>query len=450
MVRTNANIAEKLLELSKKYGSENADVIISKGKSTSIEVREGELEQVEGSEGLSISLRVINDQKSSIVSCSDANQESLDQLARKANEIANESIPNQYVGLAENKDLAIKSLIPAIDLSEPQDLFLKDPNKLTSMALEAENAALKSDGISKTDGSSASASQSEFFLATSNGFSNGYNKSSYAIVSSAISGHESKMERDYAFEQRVYLEDLPQPETVGILAAKRATMMQGAKKPITGNYPVIFNERISGSLVGHILAAINGEAISRGTSWLLNSINSRIVPENVSLIEDPHLPRLSGSRPFDAEGLLTKKKSFIENGILMGWVLDLKTSRQLGLNSSANASRSAASPPSPSTGNVELTGGKKTLTNLLEEAGEGLMVCSLIGSSINSNNGDYSRGATGFWFKNGEIVYPVNECTIAGNLKEMLKDLVLANDTKPHLSRRVPSILINNMTIAGN
>ena len=158
MVRTNANIAEKLLELSKKYGSENADVIISKGKSTSIEVREGELEQVEGSEGLSISLRVINDQKSSIVSCSDANQESLDQLARKANEIANESIPNQYVGLAENKDLAIKSLIPAIDLSEPEDLFLKDPNKLTSMALEAENAALKSDGISKTDGSSASAS----------------------------------------------------------------------------------------------------------------------------------------------------------------------------------------------------------------------------------------------------------------------------------------------------
>ena len=450
MAEINASIAEKLLDLSKQYGSENADVLISRGKSSSMEVREGELEQAEGSEGLSISLRVINYQKSSLVSCSDSSKESLEQLAQRANEIANESIPNPFLGLAENNDLAQKSLIPTIDISEPEDLFLKDPNKLKSMALEADKAALNTLGISKTDGSSASASQSEFFLATSNGFSNGYNKSSYAIVSSAISMHESKMERDYAFEQRIYLEDLPQPETVGILAAERAKLMRGAKKPRTGTYPVIFNERVSGSLVGHILAAINGEAISRGTSWLLDSINSRILPENVSLIEDPHLPRLSGSRPFDAEGLPTRKKSFVENGILKGWVLDLKTSRQLGLNSSGNASRSVTSPPSPGTGNIELTSGDKSISELLAEANEGLMVCSLIGSSINSNNGDYSRGATGFWFKNGEITHPVNECTIAGNLKKMLNNIVLANDSKPHLSRRVPSILVDSMTIAGN
>ena len=450
MTNTSEIIAEKLLSLSRKFGSEHADVLITKGRNNSVEVREGELEQIEGSDSLSVSLRVINNQKSAIVSCSDASIESLEQMTKRATEIANESIPNPFIGLANSSDLAQQSTKASIDLSEPAELILNDPLKLKDMALRAEKAALNSEGISKTDGSSASSSQHELLLATSNGFSDSYNKSSYAIVASAISTCGSKMERDYAFEQRVYLEDLPRPETIGLLAAKRAKMMQGAKKPVTGNYPVIFHERISGSIVSHILAAINGEAIARGSSWLLDSINNKILPENVSLIEDPHLSRMSGSRPFDAEGLLTSKRFFVRNGILKSWILDLKTSRQLGLKSTGNASRSAASPPSPGTGNMELKGGDQSLNDLLKEAGEGLMVCSLIGSSINPNNGDYSRGATGFWFKNGEITHPVNECTIAANLKKMIRNLTLANDSKPYLSRRVPSILVENMTIAGN
>ena len=450
MTKESAEIAENLLSLSKKFGSGQAEVLISKGRSSSIEIREGELEQAEGSHGLSISLRVINDQKSAVVSCSDASEEKLEQLAKRANEIAAESLPNPFIGLAENDALAKPSTITSIDMTEPDELILKDPSKLKAIALKAEKAALSLEGISKTDGCSAAASQSEFFLATSNGFSNGYNRSSYTLVASAISTHDSKMERDHAFEQRVYFEDLPNPEAIGKLAAKRAQMMKGAKKPATGNFPVIFNERISGSIVGHILAAINGESITRGSSWLLDSMNKKILPENVDLIEDPSLPRRSGSRPFDAEGLLASKNSFIQNGILKSWVLDLKTSRQLGLKSTANAIRSGSNLPSPGVGNIELKGGEKTLNELIQKAGEGLMVCSLIGSSVNQNSGDYSRGATGFWFKDGEITYPVNECTIAGNLKEMLKTIVLANDSREYLSRRVPSILVDNMTIAGN
>ena len=258
------------------------------------------------------------------------------------------------------------------------------------------------------------------------------------------------MEREYAFEQRTFLEDLPHPSEIGELAAKRALDMIGATKPSTGNYPVIFNERISSSIVGHILNAINGEAVSRGSSWLLNKLDENIIPKNYSLIEDPHILRLYGSRPFDAEGLPTRKNKFIENGILKSWVMDLKTSLQLGFKSTANALRSSSSLPYPGVGNIELTGGDSTLENLLNEANEGLMVCSMIGSSINQNNGDYSRGASGYWFKNGKISHPINECTIAGNLVHMIKNMKIANDSRSYLSRRVPSILINDMTIAGN
>ena len=446
MTDTSENVAEKLLSLSKKFGSEQAEVLITRGSNVSVEVRDGELEQAEGSDGLNIYLRVINDQKLASVSCTNTKMETLNQLAKRANEIANESIPNPFVGLADINDLTTTATMPSIDLSEPEGLIMKDPLKLKDLALKAEKAALNSEGISKTDGSSASASKNELFLATSNGFSNGYNKSVYTIVASAISTRDSMMERDHAFEQRVYFEDLPQPESVGMLAAERAKLMQGARKPVTGNYPVIFNERIASSIVSHILAAINGEAIARGSSWLLGDMDLKILPENVNLIEDPHLPRLLGSKPFDTEGLITSRKFFVQNGILKSWILDLKTSRQLGLKSTGNATRSG----SPGVSNIELAGGNNTLNELCQKAGEGLMVCSLIGSSINQNSGDYSRGVTGFWFKDGEITHPVNECTIAGNLKEMIKDIVLANDSKPYLSRRVPSILVGNMTIAGN
>ena len=166
------------------------------------------------------------------------------------------------------------------------------------------------------------------------------------------------------------------------------------------------------------------------------NLNKNIIPEKYSLIEDPHLVRLSGSRPFDAEGLKTKQNKFIDQGVLKSWVMDLKTSSQLGLKSTANAIRSNSSLPYPGVGNIELVGGDLSLEDLVVMAGEGLMVCSMIGSSINQNNGDYSRGASGFWFKDGKISHPVNECTIAGNLTQMIKNMTIANDSKSHLSRR--------------
>jgi PmbA protein len=223
----------------------------------------------------------------------------------------------------------------------------------------------------------------------------------------------------------------------------------GARKPKTGAYPVIYDERISSGLIGHILAATNGSAIVRGASWARDLLGEAVLPKGLSLIEDPHRPRTSGSKPFDAEGLPTARRAIVEDGVLTGWTLDLATARKLGMTSTASASRGTSSPPSPGVGNVALTQGDTDLAGLMAEMGTGLLITSMIGSSINPTTGDYSRGASGFWVENGEIAYPVNECTVAGNLRDMLKTIRPANDARTHLSRVVPSLLVEGLTLAG-
>jgi len=223
----------------------------------------------------------------------------------------------------------------------------------------------------------------------------------------------------------------------------------GARKPPTGTWPVLFDERISASLIGHLLAAANGTAVARGASWLRQRLGERVLPQALSLIEDPHRPRLSASRPFDAEGLPTAPRKIVDQGVLTGWTLDLSTARQLGMQPTANATRGPSAPPSPGTWNIALTQGDQSRDDLIAQMGTGLLVTSMIGSTINPNTGDYSRGAAGFWVDKGEIAWPVNECTIAGSLPEMLGRIVPANDARVYLSRVVPSLLIEGLTLAG-
>jgi PmbA protein len=212
---------------------------------------------------------------------------------------------------------------------------------------------------------------------------------------------------------------------------------------------VLYDERVADQLIGHLLGAISGTAVARGASWLKDAMGERVLPEGLSLIEDPTRPRVSGSRPFDAEGLPAVPRPIIEDGVLVRWLLDLSTARKLGLASTGNAYRNAGSPPSPGAGNVTLTQGERSRDDLIAAMGTGLVVTSMIGSTINPTTGDYSRGASGFWVENGAIAYPVNECTVAGNLREMLGRMVPANDARSHESRVVPSLLVEGMTIAG-
>jgi len=258
------------------------------------------------------------------------------------------------------------------------------------------------------------------------------------------------MERDYDGDSRIFQRDLRSASDIGKSAANRALERLDARKPPTGAYPVLFDERISSSLIGHLLGAINGSAITRGASFLRDAMGEQVLPTGLSLIEDPHRARVSGSRPFDAEFLPTAKRAIVEDGVLQGWTLDLGTARQLGLQSTGNAARGTSSGPSPSSWNVALTQGAASRDDLIRDMGTGLLVTSMIGSTINPNTGDYSRGAAGLWVENGEVTHAINECTIAGNLRDMLRALIPANDARTHLSHVVPSLLVPGMTIAGS
>jgi len=195
--------------------------------------------------------------------------------------------------------------------------------------------------------------------------------------------------------------------------------------------------------------AVNGASIVRGTSWARDKMGQQILPKGMSLTENPHRPRISGSRPFDGEGLPTKPRALIEDGVLMGWTLDLASARKLGLKPTGNAARGTGSPPSPSTTNIDLTQGSVNQAELLAQMGTGLLITSMIGSTINPTTGDYSRGASGFWVEGGQITYPVNECTVAGNLLDMLMRITPANDAQAHHSTRVPSLLVEGLMLAG-
>ena len=257
------------------------------------------------------------------------------------------------------------------------------------------------------------------------------------------------MERDYDGDSRIFQADLRDAQEIGTRAGERALARLDARKPPTGSYPVLFDERIAASLIGHLLGAINGQAISRGASFLRDAMGEQVLPEGLSLIEDPSRIRATGSRPFDAEGLPTQQRAIVEKGILQGWTLDLATARKLELTPTGNAARGPGSGPQPSNWNIALTQGQASRDDLIAEMGTGLLVTSMIGSTINPNTGDYSRGASGLWVENGEITHAINECTIAGNLRDMLRSMIPANDARRHLSRVVPSLLVPGMTLAG-
>ena len=439
-------LTEALLDAAKRAGAEAADALAVEGTSLSIDIRRGALEQAERSEAIEMGLRVLIGGRQACVSVSDTSARTIEDVAERAVAMAREAPDDPYAGLADPSQIARDWDLAAFELCDPA----AEPSAraLEEDARAAEAGAMALAGIRQVE-ASAGYGLRRVFLAASNGFAGGYARSSRSTSAVAFTGEGTGMERDWAGESRIYQADMPDAAGIGALAAERALARAGARKPVTGTYPVLFDERIAQSLIGHLLSAINGASIARGSSWLRDALGQQVLPKGLSLIEDPHRPRISGSRPFDAEGLPTARRVIVENGILQGWTLDLATGRKLGMASTANASRGTTSTPSPATSNIDLTPGTATRKQLISQMGTGLLVTSLIGSTINPTTGDYSRGASGFWVEDGEITHPVNECTIAGNLRQMLLSLIAANDARPHLSTRVPSLLVEGMTLAG-
>ena len=434
-----------LLDAARKAGADSADALAVQGTSLSIEIRKGALEQAERSEGVEIGLRVLMGRRQACVSASDTSAATIQALAERAVAMAAEAPEDPNAGLADPDQLAQGWDLAALDLADPGD----EPSaaQLEAQARAVEAAALQS-GITQVE-AAAGYGRRALHMAGTNGFAGGYGRTTTSLSAVAFTGQGTDMQRDYAGESRVYAADLPGADGIGRLAAERALQRVGSVKPRTGTYPVVYDERVAASLIGHLLSAINGTSIARGSSWARDLLGKPVLPAGLSLIEDPHRPRMSASRPFDGEGLATRRRDIVADGVLTGWVLDLATGRKLGMASTANAMRGTSAPPSPSTSNIDLTQGSVSRDDLLKQMGTGLLVTSMIGSTISATTGDYSRGASGFWVENGQLAYPVHECTIAGNLRDMLLRIIPANDARAHLSSRVPSLLIDGMTLAG-
>ncbi|KQI70197.1 modulator protein [Loktanella sp. 3ANDIMAR09] len=443
-----SDLTQAMLDAARKAGADASDALAVDGTSIEIAVRAGALEKAERSEGVDIGLRVFVGQRQASVASSDTRPEAIAEMAARAVTMAREAPEDPYCGLAAPDQLATDTDMSRLDLCDPAPE--PDPAMLQDMALRAEAAALRVDGVSQVSETSAGYGRRRMHLSQSNGFAAGYARSDIGLSCVPISGTGTGMERDYDYDSRIYMTDMRDPEDIGRNAALRTVARIGARRPKTGQYPVLFDERIASSLIGHLVQATNGSAIARGASFLRDALGEQVLPKGMTLTEDPHRARTSASKLFDAEGLPTQSRLLVDDGRLTGWTLDLATGRKLGLPSTANAARGTSSAPRPAVTNLSLTQGTASRDDLIAQMGTGLVVTSMIGSTINPNTGDYSRGASGFWVENGEIAYPVNELTIAGNLRDMWLTMIAANDARTHLSRVVPSLLVEGMTLAGD
>ena len=439
-------LTRDLLQAARKAGAEAADALAVEDASIDVDVRAGTLEQATRSEKVELGLRVLMGRRQACIAASDTRPETIALLAERAVAMAREAPEDPYVGLADPDRLARDRDASALDLVD--DGPSPEPAALQDMALRAEASARAVEGVSQVSGTEASHGTRRVHLAATNGFEGGYARTGTSLFCVAITGTGTAMERDYYGDSRTHAADLDDPETVGRIAAERTVARRGVRRPPAGGFPVLYDERVASSLIGHLLSAINGTAVARGSTFLRDAMGEAVLPDGMDLWEDPRLPRIRASKPVDAEGLATARRDIVSDGVLRSWVLDLATGRKLGLDSTANAARSPSGPPSPSVTNVRITQGARSRGDLLRDMGTGLLVTSMIGSTINATTGDYSRGASGFWVENGEVAYPVNECTVAGNLRDMLRGMAAADDARMHLSRAIPSLLVEGLTVA--
>ncbi|MGB1036606.1 MAG: TldD/PmbA family protein, partial [Candidatus Puniceispirillales bacterium] len=407
------NIMSMLLDKARTHGADAADAVVAGGVSEEVSVRLGKLESIERSEDRNIGLRVFVDGRNAIISTASVDAESIDELAARAVAMARLAPQDPYAGCADAHLLATD--VPDLDL---MDRTIPSSDTLKDLAFAIEDAAQSVKGITNSEGGNASYGTSAVMLATTNGFSASYERSGYGISTVALAEHDGKMERDYDYSSAVHFEDLKSPEDIGLRAANRTLSRLDARKVKTGDFPVIYDQRVSSSISGHLASAINGASIARGTSFLKDRMGEQITNAAITMTDDPLRPRGAGSSGFDGEGLARRQRIMIENGILKGWFLDLASARQLGLEPTGNARRGTSSPPSPSTSNWIMTAGDVSRDELIAGIDEGFLVTELIGSSVSLITGDYSRGASGFWIEKGKIAYPVTEGTIAGNLKD--------------------------------
>ncbi len=438
------DLAERLVTAARRAGADQADALAVRSVSLSIEVRDGAVEESERSEGDDLGLRVIVGRKQAVVSTNDLRGDGFDALAERAVAMARAAPEDRFAGLADAAQLAQR--LPALDLVDPD---LPDVDVLEARARDAEAAGLAVPGVTKSGGASASAGIGGLVLVTSHGFHGATIASRHGISMTAIAGDGTGMERDYDFTSTLHASDLEDAQAIGRRAGERAVKRLNPRKVTTRRVPVVFDSRISGSLVGHLASAANGSAIARKTSFLREKLGQKILGSGIHIIDDPLRPRGLRSRPFDAEGIAGRRRHLVEDGVLKTWILDCATARELDLETTGHAQRGVSSTPSPGPSNLHMAAGDKSPGELIADIADGFYVTDMIGMGVNLVTGDYSRGASGFWIENGERTYPVSEVTIAGHLSEMFASLVPANDLVFRYGTNAPTLRVEGLTVAG-
>ncbi len=437
--------AAALIEAARRAGADAADVLYIGDAATEVQVRLGALEDVARSEGEEIGLRFFAGSRSASVSSSDLSADALAALVERAAAMARAAPEDPYAGLAP-EDRLLSGEAPDLQADDGAD---PPPAALKERALAIEDEARAVSGITNSEGAGVSAGRTVIALATSHGFARGYTTSGYSASASVIAGTGGNMQRDHASHSVRHYADLDGPAAIGRLAGERAVKRLDPGKLASGVMPIVFDPRVGGSLVGHLLSAMTGPAIARKTSFLLGREEEELFAAGIVIVDDPHRVRGLRSKPFDGEGVATRPRRLVESGRLTGWLLNSASARQLGLETTGHATRGSGAAPGAGATNVHLEPGGLGPAALIADIGRGLYVTEMIGQGLNPVTGDYSRGASGFIIDRGAIAAPVAEITIAGNILDMFRTLTAADDLEHRRSVNVPTLRVEGMMVAG-
>jgi len=443
-----AESALELLEKAKKKGATGGDIIIVEGRTTNVLVRLSSIDKITDSNYKTLGLRLFFGKKSAVTSTSDLSPESLDRLIEDTCNIARLTADDEYAGLPlPQYGVKIKNI-------EVYDEYVHriTMEEMIEIATAAESSSFMYDRrITNSEGGSFSKRYTRIFYANTGGFSGSYETSLFNITVVPVATVNGSMQRDHWYSTKRRFQDLDPPSRVGEKAAMRTVRRLGAKKIHTQQAPVIFDPETASSLLGNLCIALSGYSIYKGASFLVGMLNRQIGSPEITIYDDGTIPWGLGSKPFDAEGISTRRTTVIEKGVLTSYLLDSYSGRKLNLPTTGNASRSPGEPPTVSPTNLYLSPGNYSPSDIIKSVDSGLYVTDLIGFGFNPVTGDYSRGASGIWIDKGELAYPVEEITIAGNLKEMLMELeMVGNDLDFSQKICSPTIKIGRLTIAGH
>lgn len=442
-------LAAMVLKRAKTLGASEADLLVAEGDSVSVQVRMSEVDRLSKAREKVLGIRVFFGKRSASSSTSDFSEASLDRLVSDTCSLAKAVVEDDTSGLPPSDQMA----------TEIPDMDMRDSRKLTvdeeiDLAKRTEQSALNADSrITNSEGAECSAGHGSILFANSHGFVGSYTSSTYSLSVSpiAVDSENGGMQRDYWFSVKRKFHELESPEKIGKEAARRTVRRLGSRSLSTQEVPVIFDPEIAQGLLGHIASGASGYSLYKGASFLMGQLGKKIADESVTVVDDGRLANGLGSRPFDGEGLPTRRNVIVDNGVLTSYLLDTYSGRKLGMASTGNASRSVGENPTVGTTNLFLSPGTSSPEEILKSTKRGLLVTELIGFGVNMLTGDYSRGAVGFWIENGEIVHPVEEVTIAGNLKNMFHDIeMIGNDLVFRGRTASPTVKLRKMMVAGH